>query len=305
MDDTQQLDCIVRFHDVRRLAELERCIFSLVGQCYRPLNIILVLQRFPDEDAAATEAALAPLLRLPDAPTLSIRNWCEDGVTDARTFLLNHGLDAARGRYLAFLDYDDVLFPEAYDLLVSKLRERKAAIAFASVQVMRTEVHDHFFYMLGPQVPPYKGHDLTDLFESNFCPIHSYVIDRTLVPGDVLRFDSALMIEEDYDLLLKICARFPSDFSLVGTHIGYYIYKTDGSNTVATQNGLDDAKLAVYRDVQAKIRDRKRTTLVSPLVQAGLGLPNPREGLSILDVQKHLRAHGKIRRTLTELVGSR
>ena len=302
MDANQQLDCIVRFHDVRRLAELERCIFSLVGQRYRPLNIILVLQRFSAEEVAATEAALTPLLRLPDAPTLTVENWNEEGVTDARTYLLNRGLDAARGRYLAFLDYDDVLYPEAYDLLVSKLRERKAAIAFASVQVMRVEVHDHFFYMLGPHVPPYKGKDLTDLFESNFCPIHSYAIDRTLIPGDVLHFDSTLMIEEDYDLLLKICARFASDFSLVGTNVGDYIYKTDGSNTVATQNGLDGAKLALYRDVQAKIRDRKRTTLVSAAVQASLGLPNPREGLSILDVQKHLRAHSRIRQKLTELV---
>lgn len=302
MDNNQQLDCIVRFHDVRRLAELERCVFSLVGQRYRPLNIILVLQRFSDEEVAATKAALAPLLRLPDAPTLSIQNWNEEGVTDARTFLLNRGLDVAEGRYLAFLDYDDVLFPEAYELLVSKLREQEAAIAFASVQAMGVEVYDQFYYMVGPQVPPYKGKNLTDLFESNFCPIHSYVIDRSQVPSDVLRFDNSLTIEEDYDLLLRICAQCRSDFSLIGTEIGYYLYKTDGSNTVATQGGLDGEKLALYQVVQEKIRNRKRGTFVSPPVQSRLGLPNPREGFSIHDVQRHLRAHGKIRQKLTELV---
>ena len=136
-DDPQLLDCIVRFHDIRRLAELERCVFSLAGQRYRPLNIVLVLQRFTPAEVAAIEAALAPLLQLPDAPSLTVRTWDQEGIADARTHLLNCGVEAARGRYLAFLDYDDLLFPEAYELLVAKLRDRDAAIAFASVQVKR------------------------------------------------------------------------------------------------------------------------------------------------------------------------
>jgi hypothetical protein len=44
------LDAVVRFHDTARLNELGRAIFSLVGQSYRPLRILLALQRF---DAAA------------------------------------------------------------------------------------------------------------------------------------------------------------------------------------------------------------------------------------------------------------
>lgn len=287
------LDCIVRFHDVRRLAELERCVFSLVGQRYRPLTINLILQRFTAEQVAATEAALAPLMRLPDPPRLRLHNWNEPGIADARTCLLNHGLEVAEGRYLAFLDYDDVLFPEAYELLVSKLRESRAAIAFASVQVMQAELRAHLFRVVGTKVPPYSGTGLADLFENNFCPIHSYVIDRSLVPAEILHFDSTLTIEEDYDLLLRICAQCPSDFSLVGTEIGYYFYKTDGSNTVATQGGLEGERLALYRTVQARIRERKQTTPVAPAVQARLGLPHPREGLSILDVQKMLQAYGK------------
>ena len=37
VSSTMQVDCIVRFHDIRRLAELKHCVFSLVGQHYRPL----------------------------------------------------------------------------------------------------------------------------------------------------------------------------------------------------------------------------------------------------------------------------
>lgn len=302
---TGQLDCIVRFHDPRRLSELERCVFSLVGQRFRPINIVLVLQRFSPEEVAATEAALAPILQLPDAPTLTVVDWNGVQVRDARTHLLNAGVDAAQGRYLAFLDYDDVLFPEAYELLVGQLSKSGAAIAFASVQVMQIEVHQHFFYTTGTRAAPYKGETLADLFKNNFCPIHSYVIDRSQISGEILRFDTSLTIEEDYDLLLRICAGYPSDFSLIDTPVGYYYFKTDGSNTVATQCGLDGDKLALYQDVQARIQERKRTTFVSTPVQSALGLPYPREGLSILDAMRQLRFGSSGLRKLATLVGSR
>ncbi|MBK1836044.1 glycosyltransferase [Azospirillum sp. YIM B02556] len=304
-DDTQLLDCIVRFHDIRRLAELERCVFSLVGQRYRPLNIVLVLQRFSPAEVAATEAGLAPLLQLPGAPSLTVRNWNQDGIADARTHLLNCGVEAARGRYLAFLDYDDLLFPEAYELLAAQLRDREAAIAFASVQVMQVEVRDRFFRTIGPQTPTYRGRDLGDLFDHNFCPIHSYLIDRSKLPADLLRFDPTLTIEEDYDLLLRICAQHPADFSLIGTEIGYYVYKTDGSNTVGQAGGLDGEKLALYETVQRRIRERKEMTAVSVAIQAQLGLPHPRNGLSIQDLHRQLRTNGRIRQKLGELTGAR
>src|SRR5215472_17104213 len=98
----RQIDCIVRFHDFGRLKELERCIFSLVGQSYRPLNIILVLQRFSEAEIGATQLALTSMLRIPDAPKLTIRNFEQAMPKDCRTLLLNLGLEAAEGRYLGF-----------------------------------------------------------------------------------------------------------------------------------------------------------------------------------------------------------
>src|SRR3972149_9944791 len=100
MRNDDQVDCIVRFHDIRRLLELNRCVFSLVGQNYRPLHIILVLQRFSADSIAAVHDALEPLLRLPGAPALTIKNWEAPTPVDARSALLNLGLAAAGGRYV-------------------------------------------------------------------------------------------------------------------------------------------------------------------------------------------------------------
>lgn len=288
---TDTIDTVVRFHDARRLGELKRCIFSLVGQTYRPLRIILVLQRFNGEQIEAVEHALAPLLEAQDAPQLSIVNLTDPEPADARSVLLNLGVENAQGKYLAFLDYDDVLYPEAYEMMIGRLKDTGAAIAFAKVRVMRVDVYDAFFFTKERVIPPFSGSDLLDLFHNNFCPLHSYVIDRSQVPADMLRFVTTMTLEEDYDVLLRISATFLSDFALIETDIGDYYYKTDGSNTVPTQGGLTgEARTRFLREVKGAIETRRRGTLVTPVVQKSLGLRDPHQPRTIRQVIDRLPA---------------
>src|SRR3954469_11876128 len=110
---SEAINTVVRFHDVRRLPELTRCIFSLVGQTYRPLRILLLTQRFSEGEIAETQAALAPFLEGETDVELVVKNWAHAEPADARSALLNLGVQEAAGRYLAYLDYDDALYPDA------------------------------------------------------------------------------------------------------------------------------------------------------------------------------------------------
>ena len=280
----EQIDVVVRIHDASRTAELTRCVFSLVAQSYRPLRIIIAAQRFSDDGLAAVRAALAPLLDGEGEVDLTIVNWTDPEPADARSVLLNMGVQAAEGRYLAYLDYDDVLYPDAYELLVDRLRKTGAAIAFASVRIMQLQVYDNFFYTAEKVVAPFSGRTLMDLFRNNFCPIHSYVIDREQVAPEIFTFSTTLLMEEDYDVLLRICARYASDFALIGTDVGDYYYKTDGSNTVPTNGVLTPESQERYKGVRLTIEHRKRTTLVSDKVQRTLGLAPSSRPVTVRDV---------------------
>jgi hypothetical protein len=267
------VDCIVRFHDVRRLGELNRCVFSLLGQSRRPINIILALQRFSEADIEATRQSLQPMLDLPDAPQLTVCNLDQPTPVDARTLLLNLGLSAARGRYVGFLDYDDVLYPEAYDLLTEQLRLSEAAIAFATVRVVHVDVYPQFLRIDKDVKNPFgSGERLRDLFDRNFCPIHSFLIDRQKIANEDLIFDSALTWEEDYDLLLRICAKYRSDFKLIRLPVGDYYYKRDGSNSVPFNGLQSQTQIDAYDRITTMMEARRRTTLISAEVQAEQGL---------------------------------
>ncbi|MFM0328579.1 glycosyltransferase [Paraburkholderia strydomiana] len=283
MMNMTEVDCIVRFHDVRRIPELNRCIFSLFGQTHRPLTIVLALQRFSAAEINRVRAALAPLLKLHDAPRLNLINLSSDGPKDARTELLNLGLSKCQGRYVAFLDYDDVLYPEAYSLLVSRLQATNCAIAFASVRVVHADVTPEFMVATRADPAVFKGEGLVDLFGGNFCPIHSYLIDRSVASSE-LYFDTLLNWEEDYDLLLRITAKHTADFELLGTLIGDYYIKTDVSNSIGVsgvEGKLSTERLLEYEQVAALIEARRRTTRVSEVVQRQLGFQSFDQKLTI------------------------
>ncbi len=279
-----EVNTVVRFHDAQRIPELKRCLFSLVGQSYRPLHIILALQRFSNKEIDETRAAISSIVKEDDSLRLSIVNYELSQPEDARSALLNLGTLTASKEYLAFLDYDDVLYPEAYQLLTSQIARTKAAIVFSSVRVMRLTVYDQYFYAEGRVGAPFGGTDLVDLFKANFCPLHSYMLDRRIVSDSELRFNTSMKIEEDYDMLLRVCAKYRSDFGLIEKFIGDYYYKTDGSNTVATDGGLAGESLAYYMNVKSAIEDRRKNTVISPTVQHMLGLPLTEDALTIQDV---------------------
>jgi len=278
--ENQGVDVIMRFHDLRRVDELERAVFSLVGQEVRPLRILLALQRFSDSEAEAVETRLSPLLSLPNAPQATLLRFNAEVPIDARSALVNLGFAAATARYVALLDYDDVIYPEAYRMLISRLRATEAGIAFGRIGVKLIDVFEDFLHVRASH-KVFAGNSLIDLFHQNFCPIHSFMVDRARVPAEELRFEPLMTLEEDYEFLLRVCARVRSDFALIETQIGEYYYKTDLSNTIGANIAPEPKVLSNIQAALSFNDFRRRLTLLSREVQADLGLEDYQPDMTI------------------------
>jgi len=264
------LDVVVRFHDMRQRDELDRCIFSLVTQDYSPLTVHLVTQRFSDDERESLRRSLDPLLRMGPGVTLAIRNFDAAEPQDARAALINLGIAGSSGRYLAFLDYDDTVYPQAYRQLIGRLQDGPAAIAFGTLAVKTRDVFDDLLLVRTRRLP-FHGRSVVDLFRQNFCPISSYVIDRARVDAGDLCFDAALAKLEDYDFLIRFCAKYPANFDLIGTVVGDYYVKSDGSNTTLTRFHQPDSAVADWERARRVVGQLKQVTMISEEVQRGLG----------------------------------
>ena len=92
----ETLDVIVRFHDLSRSAELDRCIFSLVTQDFPGLTITLVTQRFSSESLGQLNRILKPLTDLGSHVKLNLINYSDPEPIDARSAMLNMAISQAR-----------------------------------------------------------------------------------------------------------------------------------------------------------------------------------------------------------------
>ena len=108
---------------------LKRCLDSVVGQTYRNLEILLI-----DDGSTDRSAEICSRYAAKDGRIRLLRQ-ANGGVARAR----NLGLKQAGGEYLAFVDSDDWLDCQAYEVLLQNL---KAADADVSVGSYIREYHE-------------------------------------------------------------------------------------------------------------------------------------------------------------------
>lgn len=108
----KMISVIVPIYKVEK--ELGRCIKSLVTQTYNDLEIILVDDGSPDNCPKICDQWAKKDSRI------KVIHKKNGGLSDAR----NAGLRVAKGKYIGFVDSDDFIRPDMYEILLREL-ERK------------------------------------------------------------------------------------------------------------------------------------------------------------------------------------
>ena len=124
MEQNELISVIVPVFKVEKY--LDRCVQSIVDQTYRNLEIILVDDGSPDNCPAMCDAWAKKDNRI------KVIHKKNGGLSDAR----NAGMAIATGELMGFIDSDDYISPEMYQLLYEHMKADGSDIAACGVQMV-------------------------------------------------------------------------------------------------------------------------------------------------------------------------
>ena len=119
MDRKPLISVIVPVYNVEKY--LARCVDSILAQTYSHLEIILVDDGSQDDSGKICDEYAAKDARI------QVIHKENGGLSSAR----NAGIDAAKGEYLAFVDSDDWIEPDAYDRMMELIEKYSVKLVCA------------------------------------------------------------------------------------------------------------------------------------------------------------------------------
>ena len=137
------LDVVVRFYEVADLPRLRTCLFTLAGQrrgsgeamLHERLRVCIMTQRFSADQTRSTREALESLIAWDDSISLVFSNWDYRDPFDVHVPLLNRAMEIAGGRYITFVETNDLVVAGALARLRRTLADGDAAAAVGGVRL--------------------------------------------------------------------------------------------------------------------------------------------------------------------------
>lgn len=164
---------------------------SVCAQTYGRWELIVA-------DGSGEDAGLAAACRAMGDRRIRYERLAENGGISANT---NAALAQATGDYIALLDHDDMLTPDALYEVVAVLQGEKRPELLYTDEDKVDATGTRFFE------PHFKPGFSPALFCSNNYFCHLAVVARTLVVRAGLSFDAAMDGAQDYDFLLRASER--------------------------------------------------------------------------------------------------
>lgn len=175
----------------KRPVPLRDALAGLAAQTDRDFEILVLAHEVTAEQRAGIDAQIEALPAWLRSVTAVV-----DVRGGGRSRPLNVGLEAARGRYVAVLDDDDLALPDWVEEF-SWLASRNAG------RVLRAGVLEVFLDGSAEPRPFPDDYDHVQHLVQNQSPICGVAFPRAELSGLGLRFDETLGVVEDWDLLIQ------------------------------------------------------------------------------------------------------
>lgn len=157
--------------------------------------------------------------------------------------VLNEGVRRSKGRFIAYLDDDDVYYPNHLELLLNALRQGESKIAYSNTKMVSGSMADGRF-----RAEDIKGfwnveYDKNKLIADNFISNLSVLHEKSVF-SEVGLFVEDLRAVMDWELWLRASLKY--DFSHVDAYTGEYRFKA--SNITTTNRLLMDFNTELVRN---------------------------------------------------------
>lgn len=272
------LTIIMRTCRVERFFLLKEAVQSVYNNDYRPIELIVVAQTEDDNFIYNLQKYINETKETDFLIKLVINRTCQD----ERARNLNLGIQAAKGRYIGFLDDDDIFYPNHLSSLVEALEENQDYNwAFSDVKLAFVSVdkNSHLDYIDYEYRFKQENYSFENLLKKNFIPLNSYLLNTDKIEQQHLLFDESFTFAEDYAFILNLASQY-TPLYLQKITCEYRIFN-DFTNTTLIMNDHIN-----YPD-QDKIRNWNKALWRIEKIKKELE-PNYSSGLISLELRKYI-----------------
>ena len=129
----KKISIIVPIYNIEKY--LPRCLDSILAQTYKNLEVILV-----DDGSIDNSGVIADKYARKDQ-RIKVIHQVNQGVSVAR----NTGIDLATGDYIGFVDGDDYIEPDMYEILMRIIDEQQVDIAHCGYQMVYPSKTEYYY----------------------------------------------------------------------------------------------------------------------------------------------------------------
>ena len=230
---------------------LKRCVESIRNQTYPDIEIILVDDGSPDACPQICDQYAQEDTRI------KVIHKSNGGLSDAR----NCGIDAARGKYIGFVDSDDYIHPEMYMQLWKNIKESMADIAVCGVEKVYSDDGPDFHQVQG-DLKIYDGRQaIENIFDASLY-LQSVVSWNKLYKKEIfenVRFPIGKIHEDEFTTYVLF---YKCDKVVYNTGIYYYYYQRTDSIMGVRKMVFSSDGLEAYEQMMDFLEKKKEPYLL-------------------------------------------
>jgi O-antigen biosynthesis protein len=224
---------------------LKEAVASILAQSFKDFEIVVINDGGPDvADVLASLGQAGKIVYLRHEKPLD------------RSRARNTGLAAARGKYVAYLDDDDIFYPNHLKCLLSILKRTRLKVAYSdAMQAKQTQVKGR--YEIVSRIPfPTLDFSAQQMLISNYIPNLCIMHEKSCLEVTGV-FDPALSTHEDWDLWIRLSHAF--EFAHLKQVTCEFRFRDDKTNTTSKHRAdfLRTAELIYQRYEGLVNRDPK------------------------------------------------